>query len=82
MKISSSEKLEALKKAGYQARLRRPKSLLDAIEAGDDGTSRDESLRHIAAELMKVGLVRREDRFISSYDVLTDAESFLPVVRR
>ena len=48
----SSEKLRALETAAYRRRLIKQQSLLRAIEAGDDGTSRDECLRQIAGELI------------------------------
>ena len=67
------------KKPGHALRAarRKPASFLDAVEAGDDGTGRDESLRHFAAELLKVGLIRSDQLFISSYDIVTDKECFV-----
>ena len=82
MIILYSEKLRALEAAAYRRRLTRPQSLFRAFEAGDDGTSRDECLRQIAAELIKVGFVRPNDRFISTYDVRADREHFIPAVKR
>ena len=60
----------------------RPRDLFSAIEATDDGTCRDERLRHFAAELLKVGLVRSDELFISTYDIESDRECFLPAGKR
>lgn len=53
-----------------------PADLLTAIEFGDDGTSRDETLRVFAQELLRVGLVKHDELFIGSYDVIHDRETF------
>jgi len=57
----------------------RPLSLLDAVEFSADGTSRDETLRHFADQLLECGFVRSDELFISSYDVVEDREIFIPV---
>ena len=72
------------KKPGHALRAarRKPRNLLDAIEASNDGTRRDETLRHFASELLQFGLVRSDDLFISSYDIGADLEHFVFCGRR
>ena len=56
--------------------------LFAAIEQTDDGTSRDETLRHFADELLRLGLVMSDELFISSYDIVHDREQFFFAGRR
>ena len=82
MKISFSGKHSAKKARAFTSPRHKRLDLFSAIEATDDGTSRDERLRHFAAELLKVGLVRGDELFISSYDLDSDRESFFFAGRR
>ena len=63
-------------------RRRRRLDLFAAIEQTDDGTSRDENLRHFAEELLRLGLVMNDELFISSYDLIHDREQLFFAGRR
>ena len=61
---------------GFTSPRHKRADLFTAIELTDDGTSCDETLRHFADELLRLGLVNADELFVSSYDIVHDREYF------